>query len=62
MNKLAKLLCAVLAAVLMAGSFASCGGTEDSATVLKIGGIGPLTGQTASYGTAVENGAQLAVD
>ncbi len=62
MNKLAKLLCAGLAAVLMAGSLASCGGPEDSATVLKIGGIGPLTGQTASYGTAVENGAQLAID
>lgn len=30
--------------------------------VLKIGGIGPLTGGAAVYGIAVKNGAQLAVD
>ncbi len=29
---------------------------------LKIGGIGPLTGDNAEYGQAVQNGAQLAVD
>ena len=30
--------------------------------VLKIGGIGPVTGDAAVYGLAVKNGAQLAVD
>lgn len=32
-----------------------------SADVIKIGGIGPLTGATAVYGTAVKNGEELAV-
>lgn len=42
--------------------------TEDTAdnaaatTTLKIGGIGPTTGDAAVYGLAVKNGAQLAVD
>ena len=29
---------------------------------IKIGGIGPLTGENATYGVAVMNGAQIAVD
>lgn len=41
-------------------------GEEDaqaaSGSVLKIGGIGPITGGAAVYGTAVMNGAQLAID
>lgn len=38
-------------------------GTENAAGgILKIGGIGPLTGSAAVYGTAVANAAQLAVD
>lgn len=38
-------------------------GTENAAGgTLKIGGIGPLTGAAAVYGTAVANAAQLAVD
>lgn len=38
--------------------------TEDVATgeTFKIGGIGPTTGGAAIYGTAVKNGAQLAID
>ena len=50
-------------------SLAACGsgsGGSDSgdsdATTFKIGGIGPTTGDNAIYGTAVENGIQLAVD
>lgn len=35
---------------------------ETGLPVLKIGGIGPLTGQVAVYGTAVRNGIQIAVD
>ncbi len=33
-----------------------------SADTFKIGGIGPTTGDAAAYGTAVQNGIQLAVD
>jgi branched-chain amino acid transport system substrate-binding protein len=59
------------------GSTGSQSGTESSATpaatseangstseggVFKIGGIGPLTGGASIYGTAVKNGAQIAVD
>lgn len=33
-----------------------------SASVFKIGGIGPLTGDAASYGISVRQGAQVAVD
>ena len=50
-------------------SLAACGskdggsnsGSSDS-DVFMIGGIGPTTGDNAIYGTAVENGIQLAVD
>ena len=35
---------------------------NSDATTFKIGSIGPITGDTAIYGTAVQNGIQLAVD
>lgn len=46
------------------GSFTGCGssskgGNED---VYKIGGMGPLTGDAASYGISVKQGSQIAVD
>lgn len=63
-----KRVLALLTAGLMTVGFAGCsnGGSEngdgtESAT-FKIGGIGPLTGDAASYGTSVKNGAQIAVD
>lgn len=37
----------------------ACGGSDDT---IVIGGIGPLTGGAASYGTSVRNGMQIAVD
>ncbi len=51
----------------MVFSLAACGGGGSSegnpdATTFKIGGIGPTTGNNAIYGTAVQNGIQLAVD
>lgn len=52
----------------MVVSLAACGSGSGSsegnadATTFKIGGIGPITGDTAIYGTAVQNGIQLAVD
>jgi len=55
---------------MMVFALAACGGgSSDSGSseaggenVLHLGGIGPLTGPAALYGTAVKNGAQLAVD
>ncbi len=54
------------------GSSASAGTSAESASsgstgsaeggTLKIGGIGPLTGDNAAYGLAVQRGAQIAVD
>ncbi len=54
------------------GSSASAGTSSESASsgstgsaeggTLKIGGIGPLTGDNAAYGLAVQRGAQIAVD
>lgn len=37
-------------------------GSTSAGAVIKIGGIGPTTGNLAVYGTAVKNAAQLAVD
>lgn len=65
-------------AAVMAMSMTGCGGSEGTAdpgaqaenaqgetsgaAAFKLGGIGPVTGGDASYGLAVKNGAQLAVD
>ena len=50
----------------LALSMSACGSSENKSTgstdTFKIGGIGPTTGDAAIYGTAVKNGAQLAVD
>ena len=66
-----KFLALSVAAMLTVMSFAGCsqkdtaGKTEKNdgnSSELLIGGIGPLTGAAASYGIAVKNGAQLAID
>jgi branched-chain amino acid transport system substrate-binding protein len=44
---------------LVAASFVGCG-SKDSGAFL-IGGIGPLTGEAASYGTSVKQGAEIAL-
>lgn len=64
-----------MAVLMMATMFAACGGNGDSTTttaapggentgntVIKLGGIGPLTGAAATYGIGVQNGAKIAVD
>ena len=60
-----------LALTLTMTSLVGCGTKADTTTsgsegesnaVFKIGGIGPTTGGAATYGIAVKNGAQLAVD
>ena len=57
-----KRMFAVLLTVLMvAGVLCSCGGTGDSNEFF-IGATGPLTGDAADYGIAVNNGAMIAID
>ncbi|MBE6914170.1 MAG: amino acid ABC transporter substrate-binding protein, partial [Ruminococcaceae bacterium] len=68
-----KVLSLALVLVLCVGLMAGCGNSasapkeeapkaEDGSIVIKIGGIGPLTGGAATYGLATQNGAQIAVD
>lgn len=65
MKKTMKLLSVLLAIAMLAACFSGCKKDETSSgssdTVL-IGGIGPLTGDYANYGTSNRNGAQIAVD
>lgn len=58
-----KLVSVMLVAVMALGCLAGCGAKEEKKEdTFYIGGIGPVTGDAAIYGTAVENGAQIAVD
>lgn len=59
MKKIIALVLAVLMVATCAATLSSC--KKDSGTI-KIGLSGPLTGPAASYGIAVANSAQLAVD
>jgi branched-chain amino acid transport system substrate-binding protein len=52
----------VFAMTACGGGGGSDSGSGDAENVLHLGGAGPLTGPAALYGTAVKNGAQLAVD
>lgn len=66
--KMLKKAASIALASAMVFSLAACGSGGGSsegdpdATTFKIGGIGPTTGNNAIYGTAVQNGIQLAVD
>ena len=69
MKKFTKFACLALALVMVLGCFAACGSSkgdsnvaDDGSIVIKVGGIGPLTGGVATYGVATKNGAQIAVD
>ena len=67
MKNFVKFVCLALVLVMTLCAFASCSGTandpaDTNASAIKIGGTGPLTGGAAIYGTAVKNGAQIAVD
>jgi len=70
MKRTKKLLAFLLAAAMVI-SLAACGSSdsgkaEDStgagATVIKIGGTGPLTGAASIYGVSVKQGAEIAVE
>ena len=67
MKKYLKVLALVLSIVLAAACFSGCknnSGTSSGAAgeaTIKIGGIGPTTGDNANYGQAVKNAAEMAV-
>lgn len=60
MKTFVKLTALALALVFCVAGFAACNGTGDK--VILIGGSGPLTGANSQYGSAVYNGAKLAID
>lgn len=57
-----KLISTLLAAVLAAATFTACGGNDIPEDTLLIGGIGPVTGGAAIYGSAVKKGMELAIE
>jgi len=57
-----KVLTMILAAVMCFSLMVGCGGSGKADNVIRIGGIGPLTGGAATYGVATQRGAQIAVD
>ncbi len=59
MKTFAKVLSLALVVLMAAACFASCGAQKN--TEYFIGCTGPLTGDAASYGISVQNGAKLAV-
>lgn len=59
MKKFSKVVSVAVSAAMVAGVFAATASAEET---FKIGGIGPVTGAAAAYGSAVMNAAQIAVD
>lgn len=63
MKRTLKLSALVLAVVMVMTAFAGCGSKSGSSKdAIKIGGIGPITGAAAIYGSAVKNAAEIAVE
>lgn len=64
MKSFKKILTAALVVAMLvtsAVSLSSCGNSLFEDNTFKIGATGPLTGEAASYGTSVKQGAQLAI-
>ena len=58
-----KTICMALVLVMALALFAGCGGSGGGANdVIKVGWLGPLTGNVAQYGQAVKNGVDLYVE
>lgn len=57
MNK--KFLSTVLLSIMTLTFLSGCGSSSSDSEVIKIGGIGPLSGDAATYGTSVKEGAEL---
>ncbi len=63
-------IASLIAAILLSGCTGSGGtkdpadpgGSKDAGKIIKIGMVGPLTGDYATYGQSVKNGVQTAVD
>ncbi|MGN1318119.1 MAG: ABC transporter substrate-binding protein, partial [Lachnospirales bacterium] len=62
LNKIIALACAAVMTLGVVGCGSSAGTDSASSDTIKIGGIGPITGEQASYGISVQNGCQIAVD
>jgi len=62
--KKTRIFALAMALVMCFGLLAGCGSKDAGAdnAAIKLGCTGPLTGDAAIYGTAVKNGAQIAVD
>lgn len=64
--KIKRIIATLIAIMMVVCLFAGCNMTEDNATQnnteIVIGMSGPLTGDAAVYGIAVQNGAQMAID
>lgn len=59
-----KIVTLALAALMMLSAFVACSdgsSNGSSGDTIKIGGIGPLSGEAETYGKSVKNGAELAV-
>lgn len=61
MFRLSKFLTVFCVVVLTLALLAGCGGKSDT-NEIKIGTIGPLTGDVATYGISTKNGVEIAVD
>lgn len=57
-----KFISLLLASVLAAASLTACGGNDIPDDTLLVGGIGPVTGGAAIYGSAVKKGMELAIE
>lgn len=71
MKKLRRIVSLCLSIALIGGMLSACAGnnakseasaSKDASGALKIGGIGPLSGDAAIYGVAVKNAAALAIN
>lgn len=57
-----KVLSLILTAVMLMGMISLSGCVKEESNTIRIGGIGPLTGENAAHGTAVKNGAEIALE
>lgn len=57
MNK--KIFSTILLSIMTLTFFSGCSSSSNDSDIIKIGGIGPLSGDAATYGTSVKEGAEL---
>lgn len=60
--KFKKLIAVLVSGVLTMGAVGCGSASNAESDTIKIGGIGPLTGEQASYGTSVKNGCEIAIE